>query len=308
MILLWGLMQDSATACVRAALDAAGADVAFLDQRKVLESMIELESGPEVRGLVVVGDTSIDLDEVAATYVRPYDSAFLRVVADTEPGSAVRRHAADFDDALWTWADLTPARVVNRPSTMSGTASKPRQGAPIAAHGLRFPETLVTTDAEAVREFAAATGPLVYKSTSSVRSIVSRLRPDDDRLADLAWCPTQFQEFVPGDDYRVHVVGGDVFGCRIQSPADDYRYAAKQGHSLEMTPFDVPEDLAGSCTALTAYLGLLLAGLDLRRTPDGEWYCFEVNSSPAFPFYDRHGQGIGRAVARLLMDAESEVP
>lgn len=38
-----------------------------------------------------------------------------------------------------------------------------------------------------------------------------------------------------------------------------------------------------------------------RRTPEGDWYCFEVNPSPAFTYYEsRSGQPIGNAVARLL--------
>lgn len=94
---------------------------------------------------------------------------------------------------MWLWSDLGPARVVNRPSAMALMASKPRQGEVIAAHGFAVPETLVTTDPDAVRDFAKLHGPLIYKSISGGRSIVSRLPDDDDRLADLAWCPTQFQ-------------------------------------------------------------------------------------------------------------------
>jgi glutathione synthase/RimK-type ligase-like ATP-grasp enzyme len=46
---------------------------------------------------------------------------------------------------------------------------------------------------------------------------------------------------------------------------------------------------------------LPVAGIDLRRTPEGEWYCFEVNPSPAFTYYEsRTGQPIGRAIAKLL--------
>lgn len=48
-------------------------------------------------------------------------------------------------------------------------------------------------------------------------------------------------------------------------------------------------------------MNLLLAGLDLRCTPEGEWYCFEVNPSPAFTcFEQRTRQPIAEAVARLL--------
>lgn len=49
-------------------------------------------------------------------------------------------------------------------------------------------------------------------------------------------------------------------------------------------------------------MGLLLAGIALRRTPEGGWVCFEVNPSPGFSFYEEAtGQPIAAAVADLLL-------
>ena len=49
-------------------------------------------------------------------------------------------------------------------------------------------------------------------------------------------------------------------------------------------------------------MGLFVAGIDLRRTPSGEWCCFEVNPSPAFTFYQEStGQPIAAAIASLLI-------
>jgi D-alanine-D-alanine ligase-like ATP-grasp enzyme len=48
-------------------------------------------------------------------------------------------------------------------------------------------------------------------------------------------------------------------------------------------------------------MDLAFAGVDLRRTPPGTWYCFEVNPSPGFTYYaSSTGQPIAEAVARLL--------
>jgi hypothetical protein len=47
-----------------------------------------------------------------------------------------------------------------------------------------------------------------------------------------------------------------------------------------------------------------MAGIDLRRSAQGEWICFEVNPSPGFTFYDAEDdEPIARAVARLLTGA-----
>jgi glutathione synthase/RimK-type ligase-like ATP-grasp enzyme len=58
------------------------------------------------------------------------------------------------------------------------------------------------------------------------------------------------------------------------------------------------------CRQLAADLRLALAGIDLRVTPADDWYCYEVNPSPAISFYEHAtGQPIARAIAGLLMAA-----
>jgi glutathione synthase/RimK-type ligase-like ATP-grasp enzyme len=201
--------------------------------------------------------------------------------------------------ALWTWAELTPALVVNRASAMAPNQSKPFQAAAIERAGFRVPATLITTSPAAARAFWKAHGEVIYKSLSGVRSRVARLRADHARrLADVVWCPTQFQQYVPGREHRVHVVGERVFACEVVSDADDYRYADTP---VRLLPAALPESVAERCVLLTAEQRLLVAGLDLRRTPDGEWYCFEVNPSPGFPWYEEASGPIAESIARLLM-------
>jgi D-alanine-D-alanine ligase-like ATP-grasp enzyme len=49
---------------------------------------------------------------------------------------------------------------------------------------------------------------------------------------------------------------------------------------------------------------LAVAGIDLRRTSGGRFYCFEANPSPGFSFYEEMtGQPVGEAIARLLANA-----
>ncbi|HXM75388.1 MAG TPA: RimK domain-containing protein ATP-grasp, partial [Thermoanaerobaculia bacterium] len=122
-----------------------------------------------------------------------------------------------------------------------------------------------------------------------------------DRFDDLGNCPTQFQRWIPGHDVRVHVVGHDVFACEVTSSATDYRYPRGEEEAPEIRPLELPVDLADRCRRLVASLSLALAGIDLRRTPGGQWFCFEVNPSPGFTYYEEAtGQPIADALARLL--------
>jgi glutathione synthase/RimK-type ligase-like ATP-grasp enzyme len=154
-----------------------------------------------------------------------------------------------------------------------------------------------------VRAFRAQHGRVIYKSISGVRSIVQTLTDEDmERIDNIRWCPTQFQAFVEGTNVRVHTVGEKVFATAIKTEATDYRYAHRQsGDHAELVPADLSDDLAEMCVNLAEGLGLAFAGIDLKITPDNRVYCFEVNPSPAFSYYESQtGQPISQGVADYL--------
>ena len=96
----------------------------------------------------------------------------------------------------------------------------------------------------------------------------------------------QFQAWVPGTDVRVHVVGSEVFATAITTTATDYRYATAQvDEPARLEPHDLDAEVSDRCVALTADLGLEFAGIDLKISPDGDVYCFEVNPSPAYTYF-----------------------
>jgi len=207
------------------------------------------------------------------------------------------------DPAFVEWLDYADALVVNRPCRMRSNASKPWQAQLIARAGFTVPATLVTNDPDRARAFRARHARVVFKSVGGVRSIVTEL--DDataSRLDRVAVLPTQFQEYVPGVDVRVHVVGAGVFATEVRCDAIDYRYAHRTGGVADLRAVDLPATVADRCVALAAALDLPLCGIDLRRRPDGEHVCFEANPMPAFSYYQAGtGQPIAEALVRLLM-------
>ena len=56
-------------------------------------------------------------------------------------------------------------------------------------------------------------------------------------------------------------------------------------------------------------MNLSVAGVDLRCSPADRWYCFEVNPSPGFMYYQAaSGQPISQAIAqRLAKDMVREI-
>jgi glutathione synthase/RimK-type ligase-like ATP-grasp enzyme len=300
MILLWGPATDGPLGAVHAALTASGAKVFLLDQTRSAETEIDLITGGDAAGEIRVAGARCAFADISSVYVRCHSAR--SVTPGTEHDSALGAHADRLDSLMSTFLDISRARVVNPAEAMATNGSKPYQSAIIAAHGFTVPDTLITTDTGAVEAFAGRHGQVIYKSVSGIRSIVRRLRPEDaDRLADIAWCPTQFQQFVPGRDYRVHVVGDATFAAEIVSDADDYRYASLDDEGVTIQASRLPALVEQRCHAVATSLGLILAGIDLRLTPQGEWYCFEANPSPAFTYYESAtGQAIAQAIAVLL--------
>lgn len=276
-VVIWGTLDDEPTARVAEALEDLGAEYVMLDADALPHATLDEQA-------LRIGWATIPLDGIRGIYVRPE--------VDAAPPAEVAL-------AMLSLCDVHPSNVVNRPAAMAANGSKPYQLAQIARWGFAVPETLVTTDAEAVEEFRERHGDVIYKSVSGVRSRVARLTSAHRaRLPNVATAPTQFQQFVAGVDHRVHVAGEALFATRIESDADDYRYDTNRAR---MRAVELPPDVEARCRAMSAWMGMTLTGIDLRLTADGRWYCFEVNPSPAFTYFEEAtGQPIAAAIARTL--------
>jgi glutathione synthase/RimK-type ligase-like ATP-grasp enzyme len=296
MILLWGEKFDGPIAAVASALSQAARPFQLLDGAGMLAVAASAR-----RGSLGAACGGIELNVVDACLVRPPDLRLLLGGACPEVWSDV----AGLAEHLLAWADTADALFLNRPCAMWANHSKPYQARQIACCGFAVPASLITTDPAAAVEFWERHGDVIYKSVSGVRSIVSRLTPAHrGRLTDVSSCPTQFQEYIPGDDYRVHVVGEAVFACRVCSTSDDYRYGSLDGRPASIQAVSLPDDCTALCLSTAAVLRLPLAGIDLRLTPDGRWFCFEVNPSPGFTWFEAQtGQPITSAVSSLLASA-----
>lgn len=279
-VLLWGRPEEPIVAAVTAALTATEVPVVAADTPEI--ATIDGALGV----LRTANGHSLDLGQVTGVLVRP------------EAGTGDPRRYA----ALAAWTEQTEAVTLNRLSAGASNMSKPYQLTLIEAAGFDVPDTIVTTDREVVEAFLDQHHAVVYKSVSGVRSVAALFENEQlQRLDHITACPTQFQQYVAGTDHRIHVVGDELFACRIDSPATDYRYAAAAGARATLAATRLPDDVAARCLHLAKALGLLLAGIDLRVDDDGRWWCFEVNTSPGFVWFEAQtGQPIAAAVASLL--------
>lgn len=312
MILFCGIPSEPPLRLAIEAARGAGFEHLVFNQREAQFSEISFDlAGGAVSGTLRHGEADHPLEDFTGVYTRLTDWRTLpenRPTKGTPPDAERVERSRLLHEALGEWVEMADCRVFNRARAMATNASKPYQTRLIAGGGFLVPPTVVTNDPAEAEAFAREHGRVIYKSISSVRSIVRELQPSDlERLDAVSHLPTQFQALIPGTNFRVHVVGEEVFATRVESESIDYRYAARDGQDVRMEPAELPAEVGGRCVRLSEALDLPLCGIDLKRTPAGEWYCFEVNPSPAYSYYEENtGQPISRAIAaRLAADGRA---
>jgi glutathione synthase/RimK-type ligase-like ATP-grasp enzyme len=304
MILVCGGLADSVTELVCARLLDCGYPYRLLDLGSY-PAGFQLKwhwQGAGPTGYLAGPDWKVDLDELTGVFIRYLGPEGRQPPPNIEPGAAPAMYN-EYDTGLMVLLEDLSCAVVNRLRGGMTNNSKVYQALLVRQCGLLTPPTLVTNDPEAARRFYEdCQGEVIYKSLSGIRSIVRRLEPEQlARLSLLRHGPAQFQAFIPGVNVRVHTVGEQLFAARVYSEAVDYRYAGREGSRVEMEPMTLPAAIAESCLRLARELDLLMTGIDLKETPHGDYYCFEVNPSPGFLYYEKYsGQPISAALADLL--------
>ncbi len=298
MILVMGELEEPMIEDVLDELESRGAEVCFISAQELPGEVSLSVALPGLGSCLRWSDGAVlPLEKVTSIYHRLGFSSFQGLEDYSQAEDAYV--SSECMGALTPVLNSLPARVVNPPLASGTNASKPYQTSLIQEVGFSIPETLITNDAEAAAEFFERHGgEVIYKSISYVRSIVKQMQASDlVRLDTLRTCPIQLQQKVAGIDYRVHVIGEEVFAHKILASDADYRYDKQ----AEISAFELDPATRARCIAVARRLGMEIAGVDLRRTPEGEAYCFEVNPSPAFSWYEvRTGQPITSALCDLL--------
>lgn len=302
MILVIGTASEDPVRRVIDEAVEAGIDTVILDEAEASSWNLDArsdETGLSLHARTAAGD--VELSAATGVYLRltsPRHHGRIRDPLEQQRGEAAI-------SLISAWADVADLRVANRPTAMASNSSKPFQAALIRSLGFSVPETLVSNDPDAVRAFWEARGRLIYKSVSGVRSIVHELTPARATALDrVRHLPTQFQELLDGTNVRVHVIGDVIFPVEIAADTIDYRYR-EGGDRASMTPVALPDDIRDRCIALSRALDLPFAGVDLFRDRDDNWWCFEVNPSPAYSsFEEPTGLPMAAALVRWLTGEE----
>jgi glutathione synthase/RimK-type ligase-like ATP-grasp enzyme len=295
LILVCGSLGDRVLAYTVYKLEKMGVDYHFLNETIYPEDyqFSWRYNNGEPKGYIKCDDFKLKIDEITGIYVRH--------VNPTSDGTKDDPARLEYLHALDLIINSAPCKVINRAYTQASNGSKPYQALILRRHGFKIPRTILTNLPDEAQNFIErCESDAIFKSISGIRSIVQRVNAERLRDIDLVGnCVTQFQEYIHGTEIRVHVIEDQVFATEISSVAVDYRYASREGLETNMRQFSLPDEVSERCVAVTKELGLVMSGIDLRRTTDGEYYCFEVNPSPGYSYYELH---TGQEMSRALID------
>jgi len=292
VILFLGSSRDKVYPRLLAELHSSGYSFASVDEDNATQYTLGCEDGSWcIRGGECNG-------------TRQVHSIFVRHAVARTLDSYVVRHMSTLQAKLNKMLLETLCPVVNPPSKAFSNYSKPYQLALLAQAGFDVPKTLVTNIRdEALSFYEECGGKVIFKGVSNVMSFAQLWKEEHFVRADLLPnSPTQFQEFVSGVDYRVHVVGTGTFVTRLVATNEDYRRSAlADQQEILAQPAELPKDVIERSISFTHSLGLMVSGIDFKETPNGRLVALELNPFPQFTFYEgRSGQAITRSVVQCL--------
>jgi hypothetical protein len=300
MILIAGTRQDDCLNLVEAALRARGVECAWFDQGVVrTDDLVWTWKDGRIAGQLHTPNVVIDLESVRGVYLR----------LEHASSKAERLHPNYHLTATGSfsrWTDLTPSRVLSRSGAGSSNFSKPYQLQLLRRAGLNVPNTLVTSDPDAAKAFIEHHQDVIIKGISATRTIVRRVSEvENSDLQRVRHCPVQLQQTIMGTNIRVHVVGSRALAVEVHSDDIDYRYA----RSHEFRVHSLPAAVEAQCLNISRQCGLELAGIDLIQEPGGKYVALEVNSMPAFSWFQDNltEHDVSGAIADLLAQGPSHL-
>ena len=303
---------DAAADDVIRALGRRGEEVVRLNSEDLpLHAVVQLEFDGRWRGGIELTDNgrTVDLDRVRSVWWRrpgppvlpdtlePWEREFAR--AELEQ---VTRGLYDSLDCFWR---SHPDAIARAGWKLSGLQRA-------AALGFEVPRTVVTSDPDVARRFhAACGGRTVFKVLTGPYLALDRYQerfPDGpmpdadletstllvgeeelDQLDGIRAVPALFQEYVEkAVEYRVTVVGRDVFAAEIDSQANP---ATTVDSRLDLEGITyraatLPDGVERLCRELVAADGLAYSAIDLVRTPDERLVFLESNPNGQFRYVE----------------------
>jgi ATP-grasp ribosomal peptide maturase len=236
----------------------------------------------------------IDLEGITAVWYRtPRAYQFPSELSPAERGHANLEAKYGLGGVL----SSLPALWVNHPSRLADAAYKPVQLVTAYQCGLTVPDTVITNEADTIREFAAG-GKTVSKvfgtntiMEEGVRKIGFTRLLDDIDLADLRGINVTthlVQRWVPkAHEVRMVVIGDNITAAAIRADSpESYIDFRSDYDNLSYELIDPPADVVDGVRQLMSAMDVIYGALDFVVQPNGNWTFLEINAGGQFGFIE----------------------
>jgi glutathione synthase/RimK-type ligase-like ATP-grasp enzyme len=256
------------------------------------------------KGKLLSDGNTYNIADIAGIYVRlssePELPPELEDLGPEEAAALIRERRS----ALQYFLNRFPGTVVNRPAAGRSNGSKPYQMRRLEQAGFTIPKWMASNDVQKIEAFAGTFKEgVIYKSCSGLRA---RARLYDEEIRQRlrqGTTPIVVQQYIPGNDVRLHTINDHAFATRVISQEVDYRFSETDS---EYESIAVPDEILRTCQEVAEQEGLAIAGFDFRVTEASKWYCLEVNPVPTFlPYEMLAKQPIADAVLNLIVSREA---
>ena len=244
-------------------------------------------------------------------FLRPHPS-----VADSDAAFV----QAEAETTLFAILSQFKKLWVNNPFNEKLTENKLYQLAIARDFGLRVPETIASSDVNALQEFwNKHEGEVIVKAVSAYPAryvsdgvIVTRQVSSNDIKLLKTSTPSVnlFQELIPAIlDIRVTIVGDSVFATAIHSQEGKSPLDWRLDYTVPFTTYELDDKTLTALSQIASRLGLVYGAADLRIMPTGEPVFLEINPYGSFFFIEKlTNQPISGALADLLRSGKLTRP
>lgn len=219
--------------------------------------------------------------------------------------SFVRIERTMFLDGLL--ASLPPeVRQYNDPCAHKRLNSKLYQLNLAAQIGFTIPDTCITSDPSAVKNFLQKHPQTIFKSfwgTAEFWRPTQMLTPEvQDKLDQVLVCPVIFQEFIEGDcDLRVTAIDDEIIAVGFDLTHSRYPADVRIDTRIPSQPCEIDSSVCDKIREFMRRSGVRYGAFDFRRRRDGSLVFFEINPGGQFLYLDHSaGTQIAVAMARVL--------
>ncbi len=300
-ILLIGSEKDTSSMDMQKRLAARNAHVILFDTAKYpYEIKITFDANSPACGYIQENSSNlkIPISEINAVYRRWSNGVRVKPEEDRLLQEIVYWN---IESAIGSFLKCLDCRQVNPYESVEMHKYKGYQLKLMKQNNIRIPESIITNDPDELIDFYEKNNKkVIYKP---VRGWANTAILTDDKLtaenlASLSNSPVTAQELIEGTDIRAYIVDKDIYALEINAKTIDFRAE----NNAKRIPIKLEESVIEDCFKINDILGLVFSGIDMKRTPSGEYVFFEANPTPVF-LYDEEccNYPISESIVNLLL-------